>query len=253
MNFKVVLVDVNPKMVKAWRDVFEGETDVTVVHGSMLDQKVDLWITPTNSHAKMDGGLDGAIRQYFGAKIQLRVQAEIAKRYGGVLPVGYATCVETGVAMPRYLVSTPTMHSVNEDISDTLNVALATAAALYSADETARRAPGTVGSVALPGLGANTGRVPAEICADLMWTAYDILKNHPLRSFAETRAALEAALGALGNPTPATKPIANTAAVVPLYPAAVKGPVVPKAPAPLSTKPAPGKGHQVLDDFDDHE
>lgn len=259
MDLKVTLVDVNPKMVAAWREVFEDEADVTVVHGSMLDQKVDAWVTPTNSKANMDGGLDGAIRKYLGARIQTKVQGEVAKRYQGTLRVGFATCVETGVAMPRYLISTPTMHAANEDVSDTLNVALAAAAALFVADEKARELPGSLQSIALPGLGANTGRVPVEICADLMWTAYDLVRNNQFRSFAEVRAALEGALGDLGNVAPA-KAISPAPKAQPHYPAPVKGPpvakggvVVPMKPAATSVTASAPKVSKKLDDFDDHE
>ena len=42
--------------------------------------------------------------------VRYLVQAEIKRRYGGLLlPVGHATCVPTGAAQPSYLISTPTM------------------------------------------------------------------------------------------------------------------------------------------------
>ena len=91
-QIKVVLVDVNPKMVAAWREVFEDNPEVTVVQGSMLDQKVDAWVSPTNAKGEMAGGLDGVIKKHFGPKIQTRVQSEIAKNYKGSMPVGSATC-----------------------------------------------------------------------------------------------------------------------------------------------------------------
>ena len=110
MPVKIVLVDVNPKMIAAWRSTFEENPEVEVVQGSMLDQEVDAWVTPTNARASMDGGLDGVIKGHFGPAIERRVQAEIKRRYGGLLlPVGHATCVPTGAAQPSYLISTPTM------------------------------------------------------------------------------------------------------------------------------------------------
>ena len=54
---KVVLVDINPKMIAAWRSTFEENPEVEIVEGSMLAQRVDAWVTPTNSRASMDGGL----------------------------------------------------------------------------------------------------------------------------------------------------------------------------------------------------
>src|SRR5262249_6528821 len=147
-------------MVKAWKETFEENPEVVVVHGSMLVQNVSAWVTPTNSKASMDGGLDGVIKKHFGDNIEARIQKEIARLYGGVLPVGHATCVPTGRPAPSYLISTPTMHASSEDISDSLNVALACAAALQAVAMQNSREPGSIRSVALPGLGANTGKVP---------------------------------------------------------------------------------------------
>ena len=56
---RVVLVDVNFEVVRAWRTAFAADPDVEVVHGSILDQDVDAWVTPTNSRGRMDGGVDG--------------------------------------------------------------------------------------------------------------------------------------------------------------------------------------------------
>jgi O-acetyl-ADP-ribose deacetylase (regulator of RNase III) len=198
MLIKVVLVDVNSKMVQAWRDTFEGNPEVEVVHGSMLDLAVSAWVTPTNSRGSMDGGLDAVIKKHLGAKIEARVQKEIARLYGGLMPLGHATCVETGVSPPSYLISTPTMTGSSEDISDTLNVALACAAAFQAVHMQNARG-GAIRSVALPGLGANTGKVPVEICADLMWTGYNLFRETEFTSFAEMRSALEEQLGDLTN------------------------------------------------------
>jgi hypothetical protein len=52
--------------------------------------------------------------------------------------------------------------------------------------------------VALPGLGANTGKVPVEICADLMWTGYNLFREREFTDFQAMRAALEEQLGDLG-------------------------------------------------------
>src|SRR5436305_6715711 len=129
MLVKVVLVDVNPKMVKAWRATFEENPEVEVVEGSMLAQPVSAWVSPTNAKGSMDGGLDAVLKKHFGPSIETKVQREIARLHGGLLPLGHATCVPTGAVQPAFLISTPTMVASSEDISDSLNVALACAAA----------------------------------------------------------------------------------------------------------------------------
>jgi O-acetyl-ADP-ribose deacetylase (regulator of RNase III) len=199
MLVKVVLVDINPKMVEAWRDTFEENPEVEILDGSMLDQAVSAWVTPTNSKGSMDGGLDAVIKKKLGAGIEARVQKEIARLYGGFMPLGHATCVETGVTRPPYLISTPTMTASSQDISDTLNVALACAAAFQAVHMQNSRHGGSIRSVALPGLGANTGKVPVEICADLMWTSYNLFREQEFSSFTDMRAALEEQLGDLSN------------------------------------------------------
>lgn len=198
MHVKVTLVDINPKMIAAWRETFEENPEVEIVHGSMLDQQVSAWVSPTNSGGRMDGGLDAVIKSFLGPGIELAVQKQIAERYGGAMPVGHATCVPTGRPMPRFLISTPTMVASNEDISDTMNVALAAAAAFQAVHMQNALQPGSITSVALPGLGASTGRVPPEICADLMWTAYDLFRTAEFPDYATMRKALEGLLGDLG-------------------------------------------------------
>jgi O-acetyl-ADP-ribose deacetylase (regulator of RNase III) len=242
MMVKVVLVDINPRVVQAWRAAFEENPEVELVQGSVLDQAVDAWVTPTNARASMDGGLDGVIKGHFGPAIERRVQTEVRRSHGGLLPVGHATCVPTGAARPAFLISTPTMTGSSEDMSDTLNVALACAAAFQAVHMQNARAPGSIQSVALPGLGAQTGRVPVEICADLMWTGYNLFRRRGFEDYAAMRAALEEELGDLGPTASAGKPKAKVAGTP--KPAA-SGPA--QAPAPAATPPV--KQEDV--DFDD--
>jgi O-acetyl-ADP-ribose deacetylase (regulator of RNase III) len=198
MQVRVVLVDINPKMIQAWRDTFEENPEVEIVQGSMLAQNVDAFVTPTNSRGSMDGGLDAVLKKHFGAVIENRVQQAIGRLYSGQMPVGHATCVPTQLQKPAWLISTPTMVSSSEDISDSMNVALACAAAFQAVHIQNMSQPGSIESVALPGLGANTGRVPAEICADLMWSGYNLFRRRAFDGFAQMRSALEAELGDLG-------------------------------------------------------
>jgi O-acetyl-ADP-ribose deacetylase (regulator of RNase III) len=239
MSTKIVLVDINPKMIRAWLATFEENPEVEIIQGSMLEQRVDAWVTPTNARASMDGGLDAAIKKYFGQAIEKRVQAEIRRLHGGMLAVGHATCVPTGSVRPGYLISTPTMTSSSENISDTLNVALACAAAFQAVHMQNAREPGSIQSVALPGLGANTGQVPTEICADLMWTGYNLFRRRAFGDFIAMRAALEEELGDLGPTSSIGKK--KVQATVPS----------PTAPIPTAPHPAPPSAKPVDVDFDD--
>jgi O-acetyl-ADP-ribose deacetylase (regulator of RNase III) len=243
MATKIVLVDINPKMIRAWRATFEENPEVEIIQGSMLEQKVDAWVTPTNARASMDGGLDAAIKNHLGQAIEKRIQLEIHRLYEGLLAVGHATCVPTGSTRPGYLISTPTMTGSSENISHTLNVALACAAAFQAVHMQNAREPDSIQSVALPGLGANTGQVPTEICADLMWTGYNLFRRRAFDDFAAMRAALEAELGDLGPSSPIGKKKAPTAAPKPVAP--TPGVAQPSTPAAPSDK----KADVDFDDF----
>ena len=237
MMVKVVLVDINPKMIEAWKNTFEENPEVDIIRGSMLDQPVSAWVSPTNSRGSMDGGLDMIIKNFLGAQIEKKVQQAIHQTHGGLLPIGHATCVATGVQQPGYLISTPTMVGSSEDVSDTLNVALACAAAFQAVHMQNARQPGSIRSIALPGLGANTGRVPVEICADLMWTGYNLFRDEEFTDYGALRIALEEQLGDLG-------PMGTKAK-----------PKTPKTPKPTNghlNAPTPSKKNEDVD-FDDSE
>jgi Predicted phosphatase homologous to the C-terminal domain of histone macroH2A1 len=186
-QLRVVLTDINPEVVQAWRSAFADNPEVEICQGSILDQRVDAWVSPTNSRGRMDGGVDAVIRQHLGAGIQLRVQRAIRDQFGGSLPVGSAVCVPSGAANPRFLISTPTMVRSAQDVSATLNVALACAAAFQAIHLRNATEPGSIRSVALVGMGAATGRVPARVCANLMWSGYTLFQDYRFRDYDELR------------------------------------------------------------------
>ncbi|MER7751958.1 macro domain-containing protein [Kitasatospora sp. NPDC097643] len=191
---RVVLTDLNATVVEAWRAAFADTPGIEIRQGSILDEDVDAWVTPTNSRGRMDGGVDAVIKRHLGAGIQLRVQRAIRDGFGGVLPVGAAVCVPSGASTPRFLISAPTMASSAQNVSETLNVALACAAAFQAVHQQNRRAPGSITSVALVGMGAQTGRVPARVCANLMWTGHTLFHDHDFDDYADLRATVLAQL-----------------------------------------------------------
>lgn len=156
---RVVLTDLSSDVVEAWRAAFADTPEVEIRKGSILDETVDAWVSPTNSRGRMDGGTDAAVKRHLGAGIQLRVQRAIRDGFGGSLPVGSAVCVPSGAVNPKFLIPTPTMEGSSQNVSETLNVALACAAAFQAIHRQNREAPGSIGSVALVGMGARTGRV----------------------------------------------------------------------------------------------
>jgi O-acetyl-ADP-ribose deacetylase (regulator of RNase III) len=195
MTVRVVLSDVNAKVVQAWLSAFADSPEVEIVKGSILNQQVDAWVTPTNAHGVMSGGVDAAILRHLGPGIQLRVRRAIDEESAGTLPIGAAVCVPSGAQNPKYLISAPTMHSQSENVRHTLNVALACAAAFQAVHMQNERAPGSITSVALVGLGAATGKVPPQVCANLMWAGYTLFGESTFDDYAELRATVSDQLG----------------------------------------------------------
>ncbi|MFF5184924.1 macro domain-containing protein [Streptomyces sp. NPDC000345] len=196
---EVVLTDLNAKVVEAWRAAFADTPGIEIRKGSILAEKADAWVSPTNSRGLMNGGVDAAVKRHLGAGIQLRVQRAIRDRFGGRLPVGSAVCVPSGAANPKFLISTPTMEQSSENVSETLNVALACAAAFQAIHRQNSGAPGSIRSVALVGMGARTGRVPAQVCANLMWTGYTLFHDYCFEDYDDLRSTIVAQLDDIEN------------------------------------------------------
>ena len=193
-GLRVVLSDVNAKVVQAWMSAFAENPEVDIAKASILDQHVDAWVTPTNSAGRMDGGADAVIKRHLGAGIQTRVQRAIRTTFAGSLPIGSAVCVPSGAENPKFLISTPTMTASAEDVRETLNTAMACVAAFQAIHMQNAREPGSITSVALVGLGAATGKVPPQVCANLMWAGYTLFQECSFDSYDELRATVAAQL-----------------------------------------------------------
>ncbi|MFF7754761.1 macro domain-containing protein [Streptomyces sp. NPDC007971] len=193
-QLRVVLTDINSAVVESWRAAFADTPGIEIRKGSILAEDVDAWVSPTNARGRMDGGVDAVIKRHLGAGIQLRVQKAIRSRFAGHLPVGSAVCVPSGAVVPRFLISTPTMETSSQNVSETLNVALACAAAFQAIHQQNREAPGSIRSVALVGMGAQTGRVPARVCANLMWTGHTLFNDHSFDDYDDLRSTIVAQL-----------------------------------------------------------
>lgn len=196
---RVVLTDINTEVVEAWRAAFADTPGIEIRKGSILDEDVDAWVNPTNSRGRMDGGVDAVIKRHLGAGIQLRVQRAIRDRFAGSLPVGSAVCVPSGAINPKFLISTPTMEKSAQNVRETLNVALACAAAFQAIHRQNNDAPGSIESVALVGMGARTGRVPARVCANLMWTGYTLFNDYCFEDYDDLRSTIIAQLDDIEN------------------------------------------------------
>ena len=125
------LVDSDPALVRAWREVFGDRDDVTVHEDDYFAHAAGAMLSPANSFGIMDGGLDLAIRNELGFVVQQRVQRAIIDNHHGELPVGAVVVVETGDPRWPLLVAAPTMR-IPEPVGATLNAYLAARAAFLA-------------------------------------------------------------------------------------------------------------------------
>lgn len=186
---RLILVDPDLRVIEAWRAHFDHPS-VQIVHGRFEALSAfDCMVSAANSFGLMDGGVDLAITRFFGYELMDRVQQRIIRDYLGEQPVGTSMLVETGHPAHPWLAHTPTMR-VPLDIRGTDNVYLAMLAMLREITHHARRQGSPpIRTVACPGLGTATGRVPPLEAARQMWTAWQAWRD-PITAISWPVAAL---------------------------------------------------------------
>jgi O-acetyl-ADP-ribose deacetylase (regulator of RNase III) len=167
----LVLAGFQPELIAAWEREFAAFPEVEVRRGDLLDVAADAYVSPANSFGWMDGGIDWALRERFGQQIEDAVREKIAE-VGGELPVGDALVVSTGDDEVPYLISAPTMK-LPSWVGHSNNAYLAMRALLRAARAFARRHPGELETIALPGLCTGVGRMDPELAAGQMRRAYE--------------------------------------------------------------------------------
>lgn len=108
---QIVLRDLDPEVVLAWTQVFGPYKSITVGSGDLLRANVDAVVSPANSFGFLDGGIDLAYRSFFGLGLQRRLQALLASKWGGELPVGQAALLSTGDSRIKQIIFAPTMRT----------------------------------------------------------------------------------------------------------------------------------------------
>ncbi len=162
---EIVLIDRNPEMSKAWKRCFADYGQVEVVEGDYFSRPADAMVSPANSFGIMDGGLDRAIRDQLGERVERAVQRVIVEAHYGELAVGQAEVVETGHERWPYLVVAPTMR-VPESVARTTHAYLSFRAALLAvARHNAQGRGSRIGSLVCCGLGTGIGGMERGRCA----------------------------------------------------------------------------------------
>src|SRR2546426_11254247 len=87
---KLILCDVDPAVVEAWRAQFALRREVEVRQCSALDPEVDAVVCPGNSFGFMDGGLALELSERLGFGFEEGMRRTIGEKYHGELLVGEA-------------------------------------------------------------------------------------------------------------------------------------------------------------------
>lgn len=176
----ITICDLNPHIIAAFA---HQAPELRAIRADICTVDAEGYVSPSNSFGWMDGGVDAAYMRRFPG-IEAKVMDAIAKRRMGELLVGEAIVTPTGCARVPWLVSAPTMR-VPGPIHDWTDVFLSTRAAV-----TAAIAAG-LSTLALPGMGTLTGRVPPLEAAVFMRAgiraAMGQPERHPIHSMLYVR------------------------------------------------------------------
>lgn len=191
---RLILCDINIDVMEALRSAFADCADVETRWSDLVQVEADAYAAPADTYGQMSERLLQSLNTRFGMGLETRLVRAIMMA-GGRLDMGNALVVETEHAQTPYLIVTPTVEAAPMagqnaeqametagDLSDTIPVhsALnlnparnAMRALLAAAQETARAYPGTLASLACPGLCTGHAWMPPEVAARQMRAAVD--------------------------------------------------------------------------------
>lgn len=121
-------------------------TEITLMHGDLLDEEVDAIVCPANSFNQMRGGIAGVIRQRGGEIIEQEAMAQAP------VAVGQAVVTTAGKLPARHVIHAPTMKLPVQNATIE-GVVLSVRASLSCADQHGYN------TIAFPGMGTGIGGV----------------------------------------------------------------------------------------------
>ena len=171
---KIYLLDRNFRVVQFWQEYFKDCEDVEVVCDDfakfMNSHDVECVVSPANSFGLMDGGYDLAITNYFGLDLQKKVQQYIIDNLCGEQPVGTSIIVD--INEKQKLIHTPTMRTPSQ-IKDPLVIYSCMRTCLMVAKKN------NIKSIVIPAFGGDCGNVEYFTIVEMMFKAYQQVKNPP--------------------------------------------------------------------------
>lgn len=172
--FTLILIDPKEELYLAWKEAFSNFPEVEIRHGYFEEvEEFDCMVSAANSFGLMDGGVDLAIINHFGAEVEEKVQRVIIDEYYGEQSVVTSFIIPVGNPRNQYIAHTPTMR-VPKPIIGTDNVYKAMKAMLEAVDRfnKADSSGAPLQRILCPGFGTSTGRMPVKEAARQMAVAY---------------------------------------------------------------------------------
>lgn len=171
---KIYLIEREYDKFKYLEEYFKCE-DVILVNDSfenfMRENKVQCIVSPANSFGLMDGGYDLAITEWFGNRLQKRVQKYILENFYGEQPVATSFIIDAQKDN-QYLIHTPTMRTPQK-IVDSRIIYQCMRTTLMIAKKN------DIGSILIPMFGTSCGGIHGDIAAKMMHLAYNQIMNPP--------------------------------------------------------------------------
>ena len=174
---KICLLERDLQKCKFLELYFDSAPEVEIVCDEfqhfMKTRQVQCVVSPANAFGLMDGGYDLAITEWFGEHLQERVQQYILHHFYGEQPVGTSFLIDAGKD-GQSLIHTPTMRTPQRILDPRVIYQCMRTTLMCAAEH-------SIESIVIPMFGGLTGGVRPQLVADMMWRAYQQLKNPPER------------------------------------------------------------------------
>lgn len=174
---KIYLLERNPQKCDFLALYFDGVPEVEVVCDDfrhfMQTHQVQCIVSPANAFGLMDGGYDLAITEWFGNQLQERAQRYIINHFYSEQPVGTSFLIDAGKD-GQALIHTPTMRTPQRILDPRVIYQCMRTTLMCAAEH-------GINNMVIPMFGGATGEVRPQLAAEMMWKAYQQLKNTPER------------------------------------------------------------------------
>lgn len=181
VNMKIFIADINPSFIAhviqaKENQAFKHLDNFNAFHGSFSELGEPnanvCMVGAGNSFGSLTGGVDLAIRKYFGKQIEQVLQQAIIDKFLGELPVGSSMVIPTQNEDIKFLAYAPTMRTPKV-IAGTDIPYVATWSALTTIHRINQTLEKPIDTVVFPGMGTGTGQIELNKAALQMVYAID--------------------------------------------------------------------------------